>query len=112
MTFILACVCWFRDRIVADEWYVASVDDIKAICMGEDVLERTVEHMTAYDPEWKIPEGFFRTKVPVVPKSTNLRGAKISDSRGNQELPEIAALSMGLPKSEPVLVQVIQVGSE
>lgn len=33
------------------------------MCFTEDILERTIEHMTAYDPEWKVPEGFFTQQV-------------------------------------------------
>lgn len=29
------------------------------LAYGEDVLKRTIEHMTRFDPEWKVPEGFF-----------------------------------------------------
>lgn len=90
--------------IVANERYAASVDDIKAICMGEDVVQRTVEHMTAFDPLWKIPEGFFAAGFQAVPNPTK--------AQEEPELPELAALSIGLPKSEPMLIQVIQVGSE
>lgn len=37
----------------------ASVGDVKNLCLNEDILERTVEHMKAFDSEWDVPEGFF-----------------------------------------------------
>lgn len=98
-------------RIVADERYAASVDDIKAICMGEDVVQRTVEHMTAFDPSWKIPDGFFAAGFQAVPNPSKVQSTEIK-AQEERDLPELAALSIGLPKSEPMLVQVIQVGSE
>ncbi|KAK3380837.1 FAD/NAD(P)-binding domain-containing protein [Podospora didyma] len=36
--------------------------DMLNIAYSPDVLERTVKTMTEYDPEWKLPEGFFPGK--------------------------------------------------
>lgn len=29
------------------------------LAYGSDVLQRTIQHMTEFDPSWKVPVGFF-----------------------------------------------------
>lgn len=36
-----------------------SMGDMVKLAYGHDVVKRTVETMTAFDPKWKLPEGFF-----------------------------------------------------
>jgi salicylate hydroxylase len=36
--------------------------DMVRLAYGHDVVKRTVKTMTEFDPEWKLPDGFFPAK--------------------------------------------------
>ena len=54
----------------------ASMDDMVKLAYGHDNLKRNVSVMTKFDPEWKLPEGFF-TPEPK-PAMTSAKPAHIA----------------------------------
>jgi hypothetical protein len=40
-----------------------TVEEKVMLAYAEDVLKQTIEHMTSFDPEWKVPEGFFLDSI-------------------------------------------------
>ena len=43
----------------ADDTAIASMGDMVKLAYGHDTVKRTVEVMTGFDPEWRLPDGFF-----------------------------------------------------
>jgi hypothetical protein len=41
---------------------LATGDEIIRLAYGADVLQRTIQHMTDFDPSYKIPDDFFPEK--------------------------------------------------
>lgn len=60
-----AAICWVFRRLDMETWLTIDVyglvnaKEVIGMTYGHDVVKRTVAHMVAIDPEWKLPENFF-----------------------------------------------------